>query len=271
MFKIYRVSPKRTQEIVREISVSSQPRGRFFVLLITSSLIASFGLMANRGAVIIGAMLVSPLMTPIFGIALAMLRGNPRLLLRALKTEILGVLLAIVSGLLVGLPQVAFSDATAEMLARTQPNILDLLVAVFAGFAGTYALLDERVSPALPGVAIATAIVPPLSTCGLCFALGAYSAAFGALLLFLANFVSILLVALVMFAIVGLSRPIPGRKVVRQFGPVTSFAAGLAQRHSRRGEGRERPERSPGAAGKLHVKLLSLKSRLWRNAKCTFF
>ena len=219
MFKIYRVSPKRTQEIVREISVSSQPRGRFFVLLLTSSLIASFGLMANSAAVIIGAMLVSPLMTPIFGIALAMLRGNPRLLWRAFKTEILGAFLAILSGLLVGLPQVAFSDATSEMLARTQPNILDLLVAVFAGYAGTYALLDERVSPALPGVAIATAIVPPLSTCGLCLALGAFSGAFGALLLFLANFVSILLVALVTFAIAGLSRPIPGRKVVRQFGP----------------------------------------------------
>ena len=94
------------------------------------------------------------------------------------------------------------------MLARTQPNLIDLLVAVFAGLAGAYALVDERISPALPGVAIATAIVPPLSTCGLCIAMGAWTGAFGALLLFLANFVSILLVALLVLFLVSPDRPV---------------------------------------------------------------
>jgi hypothetical protein len=94
--------------------------------------------------------------------------------------------------------------ATPEMLARTQPQLLDLLVAVFAGFAGAYALVDERISPALPGVAIATAIVPPLATAGLCLSMGAYTGAIGAVLLFLANFVSILLVAMVTFSAAGL-------------------------------------------------------------------
>ena len=201
-----KVSAHRAREIVREIAFSSRARGRFFVLLITASLIASFGLVANSIAVIIGAMLVSPLMTPIFGAALGMLRGNPRLLGRALWSEALGVVLAVGAAYLVGLPQLSFVDATPEMLARTQPNLLDLLVAIFAGFAGAYALLDERVSPALPGVAIATAIVPPLSTCGLCLALRAWSGAGGAMLLFLANFVSILLVAILTFWAGGLAR-----------------------------------------------------------------
>jgi uncharacterized membrane protein len=94
---------------------------------------------------------------------------------------------------------------TYQIALQPHPNLLDLLVAIFAGFAGAYALLDERVSPALPGVAIATAIVPPLSTCGLCLALQAWSGAGGAMLLFLANFVSILLVAILTFWAGGLA------------------------------------------------------------------
>jgi len=216
-----KVSAQRAREIVREISFASRAKGRFFVLLITASMIASFGLIANSTAVIIGAMLVSPLMTPIFGAALGMLRGNPRMLGRALMSEAIGVVLTIGAAYLVGLPQITFADATPEMLSRTQPNLIDLLVALFAGFAGSYAMLDERVSPALPGVAIATAIVPPLSTCGLCLSLGAWSGAQGAMLLFLANFVSILIVALFTFWAGGLSRTRRqsfGRVVVH-FGP----------------------------------------------------
>ena len=150
MFTFPRVSPQRAREIVREIAKSSRMRGRFFVLLIAASMIASFGLIANSTAVIIGAMLVSPLMTPIFGVALGMLRGNPRLLLRALTSETLGVILAVASAYLVGFMGLAhwtMGDATPEMLARTQPNLLDLLVAIFAGFAGAYALIDETSQP----------------------------------------------------------------------------------------------------------------------------
>jgi uncharacterized hydrophobic protein (TIGR00271 family) len=224
MLGLPEVSAPRAREIVREIAAASRVRGRFFVLLITASMIASFGLIANSTAVIIGAMLVSPLMTPIFGAALGMLRGNPRLLGRAVWSEVLGVILAVGAAYLVGLPQLSFGATTPEMLARTHPNLLDLLVAVFAGFAGTYALLDDRVSPALPGVAIATAIVPPLSTCGLCLSLGAWSGAGGAMLLFLANFVSILVVALVMFWAGGLARGRGHslRRVIVHFGPTVA-------------------------------------------------
>lgn len=221
MLNFPQVSPQRARVVVRDIAAGSRPQGRFFVLLIAASMIASFGLIANSTAVIIGAMLVSPLMTPIFGVALGMLRGNPQLLWRSLWSELLGIILAVGSAYLMGLPQLAFDTATPEMLARTQPNLLDLLVAVFAGFAGAYALVDERVSPALPGVAIATAIVPPLSTCGLCLALGAWSGAGGALLLFVANFVSILVVALITFWAGGLarSRPRTVHRVFTHFGP----------------------------------------------------
>ena len=207
MLSHLQVSPARAKVVIDEITAGSDTHIRFYALLIVSSMIACFGLATNSTAVIIGAMLVSPLMTPIFGVALGMLEGDTRLLSRALLAETVGVILAIGSAFLVGMMQFTGGEATTEMLIRTQPNLLDLLVAIFAGFAGAYALVDERISPALPGVAIATAIVPPLSVCGLCLSMGAWTGALGAFLLFLANFVSILIVALSTFAISGLARP----------------------------------------------------------------
>jgi uncharacterized hydrophobic protein (TIGR00271 family) len=204
IFESLRVSSERKLEIVREIKVGSQPSRSFYILLLAATLIASFGLMANSTAVVIGAMLVSPLMTPIIGMSLALVRGNGKLFWRATQAEIFGVMLAIGVAALFGLLPVN-PEPTAEMLARTQPNLLDLLVAVLAGFAGAYAMVDERISPALPGVAIATAIVPPLANTGLCLGLGAYAGAWGSFLLFFANFISILLVASAVFLAAGLA------------------------------------------------------------------
>jgi uncharacterized hydrophobic protein (TIGR00271 family) len=157
-------------------------------------LIASFGLIANSTAVVIGAMLVAPLMTPIFGISLALVRGEAKLLGRAARAEIVGVVAAVTMGFILGL-LLGDIEPTPEMLSRTRPNLFDLIVAVLAGFAGAYALVDEKISPALPGVAIATAIVPPLANSGLCLALGEVRGGIGSFLLFFANFLSILIVA----------------------------------------------------------------------------
>jgi len=231
MFQFSKVSQGRARVVVEEISIGSEPHRRFYLLLIASAMIACFGLAANSAAVIIGAMLVSPLMMPIFGIALGMLLGDMKLFGRATLAEVGGAILAIGSAYVAGLIPWTAGIATAEMLARTQPNLIDLLVAVFAGFAGAYALVDERISPALPGVAIATAIVPPLSTCGLCLSMGAWSGAGGALLLFLANLVSILIVALLTFSLTGLVRPThmgTWRGIVRRYGAAVAAFVVLA-------------------------------------------
>lgn len=201
----FRVTPDTRRRILEDIALGSTPGLGFYALISTSSLIASLGLVANSPAVIIGAMLVSPLMSPIFGISLGMLRGDANLLTKAIRAEASGVVLAVAFGALFGLLPV-MTEVTPEMLARTEPTLLDLLVAVFAGFAGTLAMVDERISPALPGVAIATAIVPPLATCGLCLAAGATKGASGALLLFFANFVAILLVGCMTFLATGMAR-----------------------------------------------------------------
>jgi len=194
----FRVTGDKAEAVVADITRGSTPGAGFYALIATAALIASLGLVANSPAVIIGAMLVSPLMSPIFGIALGMIRGDAGLLGKSIRAEVSGMALAVAFGALFGLLPV-MTEVTPEMLARTHPTLLDLLVAVFAGFAGTLAMVDDRISPALPGVAIATAIVPPLATCGLCLASGATQGALGAFLLFFANFVAILLVSALTF------------------------------------------------------------------------
>ena len=222
----FQMSPARQEAVLQGIEVGSEPGMRFYALVVTSTLIAALGLVANSTAVIIGAMLVAPLMTPIFGVALGLVRGDAGLLGRAGRAEIMGVLAAIGIAWIFGSLPLAV-EVTPEMLARTQPNLLDLLVAVLAGFAGCYAMIDEHLSPALPGVAIATAIVPPLANSGLCLAVGAYQGAYGSFLLFLANFISILIVASATFIAAGLAQNVPWDEtwgLVKRFGvPAVGF------------------------------------------------
>ena len=203
-----------------EISHGSNPRPAFFLMVALSSLIAAFGLVMNSTAVVIGAMLVAPLMTPILGISLALVRGDSHLLGVALRAEAAGVAVALLGAMLLGLA-IPFFESTPEMLSRTQPNLFDLMVAILAGSAGAYALVDEKLSPALPGVAISTAIVPPLANAGLSASLGAYQGAWGSFLLFSMNFLSILLASAVVFAVSGLGgtvRGLTGVAFARRFG-----------------------------------------------------
>ena len=220
------VTAGRSRIVRQEISEGSEPGIRFYLMVIISTMIASFGLVMNSTAVIIGAMLVAPLMTPIFGISLALVRSDAHLLGNAAKAEIAGVVAAILMGFVLGKIYPGL-EPTPEMLARTQPQLFDLLVAIFSGFAGAYALVDEKISPALPGVAIATAIVPPLANTGLCFAVGAYAGGIGSFLLFFSNFLSILLVASVVFWFFGMTEKYHGlsrRVVIRRFSlPILGF------------------------------------------------
>jgi hypothetical protein len=141
-----KVSDERALTVYKDIARGSEPELRFYVLVAASTVIAVFGLIQNSTAVVIGAMLVAPLMTPIFGIALALVRSHASLLGRAIRAEIAGVILTILLGAGCG---VIFPElqVTPEMLSRTSPTLLDLLVAIFAGLAGAYAMVDEHLSP----------------------------------------------------------------------------------------------------------------------------
>ena len=196
------VSPERHAVVLSDIEIGSQPTATYYVLLGISELIAGFALIIGSDATLIGANVVAPLMTPIIGMSLGLMRGDLRLLRTALLAEFGGALLAVVLTYLLGLMPF-WGDPTPSLLAQTKPTLIDLLVAALAGFAGVLAMIDERVSPALPGVAIATALNPPVAAIGLCLAFGAYQGAWGAFLLFFANVLAILAVAAVLFLIAG--------------------------------------------------------------------
>ena len=192
---------QRTQAYVR-IRRDARPDMDFYVLTGLSAAIAALGLLANSAAVVIGAMLVAPLMSPIAGSGLAMVQGDTRFLRLALGAAIRGALLALLMGILAGLLPLQ-DPMTEEVLARTQPSLLDVGVALLSGMAVAYALCRSEATAALPGVAIAAALVPPLSAAGISLASGHFSEFGGALLLYLTNFIAIASSAAVVFLILG--------------------------------------------------------------------
>ncbi|MEM7334115.1 MAG: DUF389 domain-containing protein [Chloroflexota bacterium] len=182
----------------------------FFMLIGLSSMIAALGLIINSPAVVIGAMLVAPLMSPIVGTGLAAVLGDIRFLRLSTTTVFRGVLLAIGVGMLAGLLHLN-QPLTPELMARTQPSLIDLGIALFSGLAGAFAICRSDAAGALPGVAIAAALVPPLATVGIALVGGNFGAAFGALLLFMTNFISISAATALMFLILGF-RPTASQK-----------------------------------------------------------
>lgn len=162
---------------------------KFLLLIILAAAIATLGLLQSSTAVVIGAMLVSPLMGPIMGIGFGLATLESNLIRRSLVTLAAGMAVAILVAMLI----IWFSpiqDVTTELRARTQPTLLDLGVAVVGGIAGVYAIM-RKLSGVMVGVAIATALVPPLSTVGFGLATGRVDFALGAALLFLTNTLAI--------------------------------------------------------------------------------
>ncbi|GAB4536475.1 MAG: hypothetical protein Kow0063_22040 [Anaerolineae bacterium] len=193
----------------------------FFVLIILSSVIATLGLLQNSAAVIIGAMLVAPLMTPILAMSLGVVQGDVRLLRLALESALKGIALAVsvALGMVLLTPNPQLSP---EMVARTHPTLLDLIVALASGAAGAYAIGRKEVAAALPGVAIAAALVPPLCVIGSGIALNRPEVAGGALLLFITNLIAISMAGAIVFLLLGF-RPTPDERERRR-----RFRQGLA-------------------------------------------
>ncbi|MEA5582093.1 TIGR00341 family protein [Nodularia harveyana UHCC-0300] len=163
----------------------------FYILLFLSGIISTLGLLANSAATIIGAMIVAPLMGPIIAIAYSMAVGNQRLLKRSSVTLFSGIVLTVVTAMIIA-KIVGIKTFGPEIWQRVSPTLLDLVVALAAGAAGAYAKSRRHVADALPGVAIAVALVPPLSVVGIGIAIGSRSVASGASLLFLTNLIGII-------------------------------------------------------------------------------
>ncbi|MFC4992057.1 DUF389 domain-containing protein [Rubritalea tangerina] len=175
----------------------------FGVMLGCSVLLAGLGLLQNSVAVIIGAMLVAPLMTPLIATGLGLVQGNFELLTTAVKSMWRGVAVGLGLGILLRVLTPG-NELTTEVTARGSANILDLFIAFFAGAAAAYAMARPKMSGALPGVAIAVALVPPLTASGIAIGSQDWMIALGAFILFLTNMVMITLGSAMVFRVHGL-------------------------------------------------------------------
>lgn len=184
---------------------SVQKQIGFWVLLVLSTTIATLAILADSTAVVIGAMLVAPLMTPILGVSAGIVNGWMGRVSRAFATVVGGVSVSILTAWIVAswAPHIVPFASNSQVISRTSPTLLDLMIAVAAGAAGAYATVDKRVSSSITGVAIAVALVPPLGVVGVALTVASYTDALGAFLLFLTNLVSIILAASLVFVLTG--------------------------------------------------------------------
>lgn len=194
---------EQEQAVIEEITRGVSFRGANLWVLIVAIFIASLGLNVNSTAVIIGAMLISPLMGPIIGMGLAVGINDLDLLKRALKNFSVATMISVLTAMLYFLIS-PLEEAQSELLARTTPTIYDVLIAFFGGAAGIIALSTRgRGGNVIPGVAIATALMPPLCTAGYGLATGQLSFFFGAFYLFFINTVFISLSTIIGVRLMG--------------------------------------------------------------------
>jgi uncharacterized hydrophobic protein (TIGR00271 family) len=218
-----KLSREEQVEVYKRVRRDSRPDTDFFVMMGLAATIATYGLLQGSAAVIIGAMLVAPLFTPILAGSLAVVQGDVRMLRISLEAALKGIALAI--GLAVVLTALSpLRTLTNEIASRTSPNLFDLAVALASGAAGAYAVARKDVATALPGVAIAAALVPPLCVVGVGIAMGSTRVAGGATLLFVTNLIAITLAGSTTLLLLGF-RPAAGaeREARLRLGILTSL------------------------------------------------
>ncbi|HEY9701507.1 MAG TPA: DUF389 domain-containing protein [Allocoleopsis sp.] len=196
------IIPQKTPELIEQMRLNlmeeSQLTFSFLALSISACLIASFGLLSNSVAVIIGAMIIAPLMLPLRGVAFGALEGDTKLFktsfISLISATILAIFLSALIGKIISLPEFG-----SEVLNRTQPNLIDLGIAIVAGGMSGLAKVKPKISDAVVGTAIAVALMPPLCVVGLSLSQGLWSYSWGAFLLYLTNFLGIILACMIIF------------------------------------------------------------------------
>lgn len=187
-------SPDRTNKIVS-----------WWVMLLLSVAIATFAVLQDSTAVVIGAMLIAPLMTPIMGTAAGIVYGWPKRVASSMAMVAGGVAGSIGLAFILAtwVPALVPLGVNAQVVSRISPTLVDMLIALAAGAAGAYATVDDRVSSSITGVAIAVALVPPLAVVGITLQAGQVGDSLGASLLFLTNLVSIILAGSLVLLLTG--------------------------------------------------------------------
>jgi len=192
-------------DLVSRVEAGAHGGVDYNVMMVLSAGLASIGLLQGSVAVIIGAMLVAPLMGPLIGAGLALVQGNARLFRKAVGVTVLGIGLAFLVSLLIGALNPGF-EPSLELESRGTPDILDLGVAILSGFVAAYAMGRPGVAGTLAGVAIASALVPPLAVVGIGITNDRPIVAGNSAILLITNVVAIILAAALAFRLFGINQ-----------------------------------------------------------------
>ena len=184
---------------------ATSKRSAFWTMLVLSAVVATAGVLSDSTATVIGAMIIAPLSTPIMGVALGIVRRSTTVTRRAAAYTFTGGVVVVVIGVLFSLVIPGGVDLLndSQIASRTSPGLVDLVSAVATGFAGAVAFARRDVASVLPGVAIAISLVPPLAVVGVCLGQGSVTLAIGALVLFISNFVALVLAGTLVFTSAG--------------------------------------------------------------------
>lgn len=200
------ISQNQHRDTVRENIRNGAVLSKAYLLMnVLAATIASYGLFANSPAVVISAMIVAMLLGPIVGVSLALVDIDMKLLVKSLISLLAGTVGVMLTALIIGTIHKDI-PITNEIMTRTAPNLLDLMVALAGGAAVAYATVSPRLSVAFIGVAIATALLPPLCAASILFARGEVRLGLGALLLTFINLVAIQFASSVVLWLIGFRR-----------------------------------------------------------------
>lgn len=197
----HNLTNKDKSEAVERLIKGSTPSQDFFFMIILSILTATFGLLLNSAAIIIGSMLIAPMLYPILSLSLGIIMSDSKLISRALYTTLKASVFGIGAAFLATLFfNSQLNEVTPEILSRTQPTLPYLIVAIIAGFAGSFALVKPKLSETLPGIAISVALIPPIAVTGIGIAKLSWAVISGSFLLFLVNTTGIIFASLITFS-----------------------------------------------------------------------
>jgi len=199
---LQKASDEDMKETLTLIKEGSKTTSIFITLMILSTMLATVGIFQDSTPSVIGAMILAPLMAPIISLSMGAARSDKTIIKRSLFTLALGISSALFFSSILTL-FMPLDMITSQMNSRIHPNLLDLFVAIFSGIAGAYATSKEEVAKSLAGVAIAVALVPPLAVTGIGIGWGEWNIIYGSFLLFMTNFVGMVLAASLTFIVLG--------------------------------------------------------------------
>jgi len=193
---------KDKKNAVERLISGSTPSQDFFLMIVLAILTATFGLLMNNAAIIIGSMLIAPILYPVLSLSLGIILADFHLISRSFWTIIKSLALGILASNIVTLFfSSQFPVTTEEIISRGSPSLSFLIVAIIAGFAASFALVKPQLSETLPGIAISVALIPPLAVIGIGIAKFDWNLISGSLLLFIVNTIGVIFASMLTFSL----------------------------------------------------------------------